>query len=140
MRFHTDRQDTDSSGWRRLLDLIDQAATDGSTVFKPFVELSAAERRQIITLPPTIAKLTQVKHLVLYGTNLVRLPPEIGAMASLERFEPYTSHRLHWYPYELTRIGAPPGLDLSGRGHRCASSARERPLSGMSGDIAFTCA
>jgi hypothetical protein len=65
--------------------------------------LSAQERRQIVTLPPTIAKLTEVKHFVLYGTNMVRLPPEIGAMTSLEVFEPYTSHRLHWYPYELTR-------------------------------------
>jgi hypothetical protein len=101
--FHADRQDTDSPGWRHLLALIDEAAADGRTVFKPFVELSAAERRQIVTLPPTIANLTEVKHLVLYGTNLVRLPPQIGAMTSLEVFEPYTSHRLHWYPYELTR-------------------------------------
>ena len=83
--------------------LIDEAAADGRAVFKPFVELSAAERRQVVTLPPTIAQLTDVKHLVLYGTNLVRLPAEIGAMRSLEVFEPYTSHRLHWYPFELTR-------------------------------------
>ncbi|MEV4136701.1 leucine-rich repeat domain-containing protein [Dactylosporangium sp. NPDC049742] len=101
--FHGDRQDTSAAGWRHLLALIDEAAADGRTVFKPFVELSAPERRQIVTLPPAIAKLTAVRHLVLYGTNLVRIPPEIGAMASLEMFEPYTSHRLHWYPYELTR-------------------------------------
>ncbi|MEV0131797.1 leucine-rich repeat domain-containing protein [Dactylosporangium sp. NPDC050688] len=101
--FHAERQDTASEGWRHLLMLIEEAAADGRTVFKPFVELSAEERRQIVTLPPTIATLTKVEHLVLYGTNLVRIPPEIGAMASLEVFEPYTSHRLHWYPYELTR-------------------------------------
>ncbi|PYC66703.1 hypothetical protein C7C45_24020 [Micromonospora arborensis] len=101
--FHADRQDTEAAGWRHLLALIDEAAADGRAVFKPFVELSAPERRQIVTLPATIAKLTAVKHLVLYGTNLVRIPPEIGAMTSLETFEPYTSHRLHWYPYELTR-------------------------------------
>jgi hypothetical protein len=40
---------------------------------------------------------------VLYGSNLVRIPPEIGAMTNLEEFTPYTSHRLHWFPYELTR-------------------------------------
>jgi hypothetical protein len=40
-------------------------------------------------LPPAIAKLTEVKHLVLYGTNLVRIPPEIGAMSALEVFAPY---------------------------------------------------
>ncbi|MET8148772.1 leucine-rich repeat domain-containing protein [Actinoplanes sp. NPDC049668] len=101
--FHADRQDTASRGWQRLLTLIDEAAADRRTVFKPFAELSADERRQIITLPPTIATLTHVRQFILYGTNLVRLPPEIGAMTSLEVFEPYTSHRLHWYPYELTR-------------------------------------
>jgi len=85
------------------LALIDEAATDGRKIFKPFVELPAAERHQVITLPPTITRLTAVTHLVLYGTNLVRIPPEIGAMTSLEIFEPYTSHRLHWYPYEPTR-------------------------------------
>ncbi|WP_198653906.1 hypothetical protein [Actinocorallia populi] len=101
--FHGDRQDTEAAGWRHLLALIEEAAEDGRTVFKPFAELSGSERRQIVTLPPTIAKLTAVEHLVLYGTNLVRLPPEIAGMTSLEVFEPYTSYRLHWYPYELTR-------------------------------------
>jgi hypothetical protein len=101
--FHHDRQDVAAPGWRHLLALIDEAAADGRTVFTPFAELSAPERRQVITLPATIAKLTAVTHLVLYGTNLVRIPPEIGAMTSLEAFEPYTSHRLHWYPYELVR-------------------------------------
>jgi hypothetical protein len=112
---HSDRQDTASPGWRHLLTLIEEAVADGRTVFKPFVELSADERRQIVTLPPTIASLTEVKHLVLYGTNLVRIPPEIGAMASLEVFEPYTSHRLHWYPYELTRCTRLRGSTVSTR-------------------------
>lgn len=101
--FHTERQDTGAPGWLRLLALIDEAAADGRAEFRPFVELTAPERRQVITLPPTIAKLTEVRKLVLYGTNLVRLPPEIGAMTNLETFQPYTSRRLHWYPYELTR-------------------------------------
>jgi hypothetical protein len=101
--FHGERQDLEAAGWLHLLALIDEAAADRRVEFRPFVELSATERREVITLPPTIAKLTAVKHLVLYGTNLVRIPPEIGAMTSLEIFEPYTSHRLHWFPYELTR-------------------------------------
>ncbi|MEU5694338.1 leucine-rich repeat domain-containing protein [Actinosynnema sp. NPDC020468] len=101
--FHQDVQDHTAAGWRRLLTLIDEAAADGRTEFAPFREMSAAERRQVVTLPPTIAKLTAVTRLLLYGTNLVRIPPEIGAMADLQVFEPYTSHRLHWYPYEITR-------------------------------------
>lgn len=103
VRFHGERQDTLSAGWRRLLDLIDQAAADGREVFRPLVELTPAERADLVTLPPTIAKLTRVKHFVLYGSPLVRIPPEIGAMVSLEAFEPYTSYSLHWFPYELTR-------------------------------------
>jgi hypothetical protein len=72
-------------------------------MFRPLRELSPEERQQVVTLPPTIAKLAAVKHLVLYGSNLVRIPPEIGAMTSLEEFTPYTSYRLHWFPFELTR-------------------------------------
>lgn len=101
--FHSERQDTSAPGWRHLLELIDEAAADGREEFRPLTELSPEERRQIITLPPSIARLTAVRHLVLYGSNLVRIPPEIGAMTSLEEFTPYTSYRLHWFPYEITR-------------------------------------
>jgi hypothetical protein len=67
--FHSDQQDTTSPGWQHLLTLIEEAAADGRTVFKPFTELSPDQRQQIVTLPTTIASLTEVKHLVLYGTN-----------------------------------------------------------------------
>ncbi len=103
VRFHRERQDTSAPGWLHMLALIDEAAADGREVFRPLVEMSPEERRQVITLPSSVGKLTAVKHLVLYRSNLVRLPAEIGAMASLEVFEPYTSPRLHWFPYELTR-------------------------------------
>jgi hypothetical protein len=102
-RFHADRQDTSARGWLHLLDLIEEAAADGREEFRPLAEMDADERRDIVTLPPSIAKLTAVKHFVLYGSNLVRIPPEIGAMTGLEVFSPYTSYRLHWFPYELTR-------------------------------------
>jgi hypothetical protein len=103
VRFHGERQDTSLPGWRRLAELIDEAVADGREVFRPLVDLSPAEREDLVTLPPTIARLTRVKKLLLYGSPLVRIPPEIGAMASLEVFEPYTSRSLHWFPYELTR-------------------------------------
>ena len=103
VRFHGERQDTSAPGWQHLLALVEEAAADGREVFRPLVEMSPQERRQVVTLPVTISKLTAVSHLVLYRSNLVRLPPEIGAMTSLEEFSPYTSARLHWFPYELTR-------------------------------------
>ncbi|WP_433795983.1 leucine-rich repeat domain-containing protein [Actinoplanes sp. CA-252034] len=104
--FHGERQDTASSGWLRMLELIDEAAADGREMFRPLVEMTADQRRELITLPREIGRLTRVRHLVLYGSNLVRIPPEIGLMRSLEQFEPYTSYRLHWFPYELTRCTA----------------------------------
>jgi hypothetical protein len=103
VKFHKDRQASESAGWQHLLELIEEAADDRREEFKPLVELTAEERRQVVALPPTIGKLTAVRHLVLYGSNLVRIPPEVGAMTSLEEFTPYTSYRLHWFPYELTR-------------------------------------
>lgn len=103
VKFHRERQDTEAAGWRHLLELIEEAADDRREEFRPLVELSAGERRQVVTLPSSIGKLTGVRHLVLHGSNPVRIPPEIGAMESLEEFTPYTSYRLHWFPYELTR-------------------------------------
>ncbi|MGY5048489.1 leucine-rich repeat domain-containing protein [Streptomyces sp. 900105755] len=101
--FHAEIQDTGAPGWLRLLELIEEAAADGREEFRPLPELSPQERRQIVTLPASIGRLTEVRTLVLYGSNLVRIPPEIGDMTSLEEFSPYTSRRLHWFPYEITR-------------------------------------
>ncbi|GAA3030167.1 hypothetical protein GCM10020229_46960 [Kitasatospora albolonga] len=86
--FHRERQDLSAPGWLRLLELVDEAVEDGREEFRPLAELSPEERRQVVTLPPSIAGLTSVRHLVLYGSNLVRLPPEIGAMTALEEFTP----------------------------------------------------
>ena len=45
---------------------------------------------RIITLPPEVAYLSQVKEVRLYGSHLRRLPPEIGRMASLRELDIYT--------------------------------------------------
>lgn len=60
VRFHHERQDTSAQGWLHLLALIDEAAADGREVFRPLVEMSP-EERQVITLPPSVDKLTAVK-------------------------------------------------------------------------------
>jgi hypothetical protein len=103
VNLHTEQQDTECDAWKRLLDLIEVAVQDGREEFAPRREMEQDDWQQIITLPPTIAKLKSVKHLMLYGSNLVRIPPEIGEMTNLEEFTPYTSYRLHWFPYEITR-------------------------------------
>ena len=102
-KIHSEKQDTQCKPWQRLLDLIETAAREGVEEFAPLRQFTFEERSEIITLPPTIAKLKTVKHFVLYGSFLVRIPPEIGEMESLEEFTPYTSRFLHWFPYEITR-------------------------------------
>jgi uncharacterized protein (TIGR02996 family) len=103
VEFHRTAQDTECDAWKRLLDLIEAAAADGRTDFAPLELLPREDRARIVTLPSTIGKLTKVRRLGLYRSHLVRVPPEIGEMTSLEEFDPYTSWRLHWFPYEVTR-------------------------------------
>ena len=101
--FHTALQDTECDGWKKLTDIVEEAAEDGREDFTPLAEIDRAEWRKIITLPPSIGKLKAVKLLCLYGSHLVRIPREIGGMSNLQTFDPYTSARLHWMPYEITR-------------------------------------
>ena len=103
VKFHREQQDTTAEGWLRLLELIDEAAADGRSEFTPLREMTDEQRQQVIELPPSIAKLTKVRKLGLYRSNLVRIPPEIAGMTALYEIDPYTSYRLHWYPYEITR-------------------------------------
>ncbi len=103
LKLHAEVQDTDCSGWLRLLELIDEAASDRREEFSPGRHMTPEQWAQITTLPASIAKLKAVKHFILYGSSLVRIPPEIGEMSCLEQFTPYTSYRLHWFPYEITR-------------------------------------
>jgi uncharacterized protein (TIGR02996 family) len=100
---HTDTQDTECDPWKRLLDRVEQAAADGREEFAPLRGMGAEDRARILTLPATIAKLKAVKTFILSGSYLLRIPPEVGEMTALEEFDPYTSYRLHWFPYELTR-------------------------------------
>jgi hypothetical protein len=103
VEFHQEQQDTGCDAWRRLLGLIEEAAADKRPTFAPLAGIDAAQRKSIVTLPPTIAKLTSVTHLDLYGSHLVSIPSEIGQMRNLTDFDPYTSYRLHWFPYEIVR-------------------------------------
>jgi hypothetical protein len=103
LQIHREEQDTQCSAWYRLNELIEQAAGDGRETFSPGPEMRPEEWAQITRLPKSIAKLRAVKHLNLYGSSLVSLPPEIGELTALREFTPYTSYRLHWFPFEITR-------------------------------------
>lgn len=96
-----DTQDRESEAWKKLLALIDEAATDERGEFHPSKELGIDVWKKITSLPKEIYKLNKIKHLMLYGSALVRIPQEIGQLESLEKFTPYTSYGLEWYPYEI---------------------------------------
>ena len=100
---HQEVQDENGAGWIRLQELVDEAISDGREEFSPLREMAPEQWVEIVTLPPSIAQLKNVKHFILYGSSLVRIPPEIGGMTNLEEFTPYTSYRLHWFPYEIHR-------------------------------------
>lgn len=106
LSLHQESQDTELPAWHRLLELIDGAAADRREEFSPPREMDPADWAQITELPRSISKLKAVRHFIIYGSSLVRIPPEIGEMSSLEEFTPYTSYCLHWFPYEITRCKA----------------------------------
>ena len=103
LEVYSDNQDRDCDAWFRLLELIDKAAKDKRIKFAPKEEMPSEDWEKIVTLPREISKLKDVNILMLYRSFLEWIPPEIGEMESLEEFIPYTSYRLHWFPYEITR-------------------------------------
>lgn len=102
LRVHDEAQDTGSEAWHALEQYIAEVAASGRDELNPLAELGPERWEQIVTLPRSIKNLKSVKVLELYGSHLVRIPPEVGEMTSLEEFDPYTSNSLHWFPYEIT--------------------------------------
>lgn len=103
---HTEIQDTSCEAWHIVNANIEVAASRGDTVLDPLAGLDGAQRQQVVELPASIGQLNEVRELRLYGSHLVRLPPEVAGMATLEYLDVYTSHRLHFFPYEITRCPA----------------------------------
>jgi hypothetical protein len=103
LSLHAEAQDTECEGWKTLLELIDRAVSKRSKEFAPGLEMPLELWSQIVTLPPSISRLTSVRKLYLYGSHLVRIPPEIGDMSKLQELDVYTSYQLHWVPFEVTR-------------------------------------
>ncbi len=101
--FHTEVQDETSDAWKSLEAYMAKIREEGSDELNPLLGIGPEKWEQIVTLPKSIGTLKSVKFLSLYGSHLVRIPPEIGEMTNLEEFDPYTSRCLHWLPYEITR-------------------------------------
>lgn len=100
---HGEAQDTHSDAWKALEFYIETVAIKGGDEFNPRNGIGSERWQQIVTLPRSIEKLQSVTYFALYGSPLVRIPPEIGELRNLYEFDPYTSYRLHWFPYEIIR-------------------------------------
>lgn len=100
---HEEAQDKSSQGWNQLKALIEQTRRDRASLFEPSAHLAWEDWLHVVTLPAEIASLVDVTTVRTYGSDLRRLPPEIGRMAKLEELDIYTSYSLHWLPYEVTR-------------------------------------
>jgi hypothetical protein len=103
LKLHCEVQDTTSDAWIALEQYVAEVAASGADELNPMEAIGPEKWEQIVTLPRSIRNLKSVRFLSLYGSQLVRIPPEIGEMTSLEEFDPYTSYCLHWFPYEITR-------------------------------------
>jgi len=103
MKLKEDIQNRNGKVWGKLCDIIDRLAEEEAEEFVLVEEIGRRYYSDIYTLPKTISKLKKVKKMVLYGSNLRIIPPEIGEMSSLETFIPYTSYDLHWFPYEILK-------------------------------------
>ena len=101
-----------------LLRVIEQAASEGWTE----LDLSG---NNLTVLPPEIAKLTQLKKLILgkywfddeggymdtLGNNLSALPPEIGQLKHLEELQ-VVANQLNSLPPEIDQLVNLETLDL----------------------------
>jgi hypothetical protein len=96
-------QDAHSDAWKSLEAYREKVDAEGRDELNPMDGIGPEKWEQIVTLPRSIGRLQSVRFLMLYGSHLVRIPPEIGEMTNLEGLDPWTSYCLHWFPYEIIR-------------------------------------
>ncbi len=102
IKIKEDWQDRNSTAWKKICEYVAIVSEENREEFSPLEFLGPELFAQIYTLPETIATMKSVKKVWLYGSNLKRIPPEIGQMTALEYFDPYTSYDLRWFPFEIT--------------------------------------
>lgn len=100
---HVDAPFSSKRAWEIACEIIDVAARQSLKELNLGREMDRGAYMALNPLPGTIGDLKNLRRLVLYGSNISSLPREIAGWVNLRLFEPYTSYRLHWYPFELTR-------------------------------------
>ena len=78
--FTTKSQERNSDAWAALEDYIERSRGGRERRVQSQRGIGSKLWQQIVTLPASIAKLQSVKYFALYGSPLVRIPPEIGEL------------------------------------------------------------
>jgi hypothetical protein len=101
--FHVDPPHHSQRAWDIACEILDHAAKRGVEELNLGLLMDRPDYMSLTTLPDSIGNLKDLTKLVLYGSNLSCLPRSISGCSKLKLFEPYTSYRLHWFPYELKK-------------------------------------
>ncbi|MBN2713963.1 MAG: leucine-rich repeat domain-containing protein [Planctomycetes bacterium] len=101
--FHVDPPSQSQRAWDIACEIIDITAKKDVKELNLGKIMDRHDYMALNTLPETIGECKALERLVLYGSNISSIPREISGCVSLKAFEPYTSYRLHWFPYEMTK-------------------------------------
>ncbi|MCP4150566.1 MAG: leucine-rich repeat domain-containing protein [bacterium] len=102
---HMEEQSQTQRAWDIACEIFETAAKKGVKELSLGKIMDWQDYKALNTLPESIGELKDLKTLILYGSNISSIPREISGCKKLKSFDPYTSYRLHWLPYEITHCG-----------------------------------
>jgi hypothetical protein len=101
--FHVEKPSNSQRAWDIVCEIIEKTAKTGMKELNLGKIMDRPDYMELNTLPESIGELKDLETLILYGSNLTSIPREISGCVNLNYFDPYTSSRLHWFPYEIKR-------------------------------------
>jgi len=102
-KLHKDKRAITKRAWNIVEEIFDKAAKKGIRKLILSEHMDRADYNALNTLPASISKLKDLRELDIYRSQISFLPRQIMHCENLQIFTPYTSYRLHWFPYEMTK-------------------------------------
>ncbi len=103
INFHFDKYAETQRAWDIVEEVFYKAAKKGTKRLILSEHMDKTDFKALNTLPSSIANLKDLTELQIYRSQISYLPREIMHCKNLRIFTPYTSYRLHWFPYEITK-------------------------------------
>ena len=98
---HVEDRSHSQRAWDIACEILAAAAKKGVKELNLGKIMDRPDFMALSTLPESIGELKDLETLILYASNISSIPREIKGCESLRSFQPYTSYRLHWLPYEI---------------------------------------